>query len=79
MDHETNGQRARFERWIAEMIYVIASGEKIDSDRTERFGALLEKIYENPFDKKKKPMTAGEIKDYVLDKISKLRKKLKKE
>lgn len=62
---------------MAEMVYVIASGEKIDMDRTKRFGVQLDEVYANPFEKKQqKPTSAAEIKNYMLDKIAKLRKKL---
>lgn len=66
---------------MAEMIHVMASGAKIDADRTERFGAQLDDVYANPFEKKQKAkkMSAAEIKDYVLEKIARIRKRLKKE
>lgn len=66
---------------MAEMMHVIASGAHIDADRTERFGVQLEVVYANPFERtqKSKKMSSAEIKDYVLDKIAKLRKRLKKE
>lgn len=66
---------------MAEMIYILASGEHIDADRTERFGAQLEEVFANPFARaqRSKKMSSTEIKDYVLEKIAKLRKRLKKE
>lgn len=48
---------------------MIAAGQKIDADRAERFGAQVDKLYVNPFEKrtkKRQPYTAKEIKEYVL-------------
>ena len=68
---EATGPRAMFERFSAEMLYVIASGDHIDKDRVERFGTRLERYFANPFEKLKpeKKMTAAEIKDHVAEKI----------
>ena len=65
------GQRARFERFAADMLYVIASGGHIDTDAIKRFGEQLDEIYANPFEKKasEKKMTAADIKDHVASKI----------
>lgn len=73
MQREALGQRARFERFAANMLYTIASGRNIDTDRVETFGAQLDEVYSNPFGKKKEkgPQTAAEVKDYILDKIRK--------
>ena len=73
VQRETMGQRARFERFAANMLYMIASGRNIDTDRVETFGAQLDEIYANPFGAKKEkgPQTAAEVKDYILDKIRK--------
>ena len=54
---------------------MIAAGQKIDTDRAERFGVQVDKLYVNPFEKrtkKRQPYTAKEIKEYdvVLDKDS---------
>lgn len=78
--HEAYGPRARFERFAADMLYAIAAKGSIDTDRTKRFGELLEDVYRNPFDKEKaapaKNMSASEIKDYLVQKIRKLREEL---
>lgn len=68
IEHDANGHAARFERFVASMLHVIASGEKIDKARTPTYGQILEELYENPFKRKKKrkqPETAAEIKDYI--------------
>lgn len=63
-------QRARFERFAADMLYIIAAGSRIDPDRTERFGKQVEDVFRNPFVKQvKKPETAAEIKEYMIKKI----------
>lgn len=60
---------------MADMLFIIASGDHIDAERTKRFGEQLENLYADPFIKAKKPMSAADIKDYIRDKIRKLRKK----
>lgn len=77
VDHEANGQQARFERFMADMIFFLAGGQHIDTERTARFGEQLDKLYENPFEKKKQPQTAAEIKAYILGKVRALREKLR--
>ena len=66
-----DGPRARFERYAAEMLYVIASKGQLDTDVAQRFGSILEEYYANPFEKKKpaKKMSAADIKSYVSEKI----------
>ena len=71
-------QQARFERFAANMLFHLAGGEKIDTERTERFGAQVDEIYRNPFEdhgKKTEQMTAAEIREYTLMKIRELRGK----
>ena len=73
MEHEALGQRARFERYAAEMLYIIAAGEHIDTKKAERFGAQVDKVYANPFVKRKKePETAAEIKAHLIERIDEL-------
>lgn len=69
MQHETMGQDARFERFVAEILFTIASGVHIDPDLSHRFSEQIDDIYRNPFDQKKKPMTTEEIKQYILKKL----------
>lgn len=57
------------------MLYMLAAGSHIDTDRTKRFGDQLASLYADPFKKAKKPMSAAEIKGYIRGKIRKLRKK----
>lgn len=54
-------------------MFFVAGGEHIDTERTKRFGAQLDVIYANPFEKKTQPQTTEEIKEYMLEKIRKLR------
>ena len=55
------------------MLYFIAAGKHIDTDRTERFGAQVDRIHRNPFKKEKpQPRTAREIKDYIVGRIKAL-------
>lgn len=69
-------QSARFERFAASMLYTIASGAKIDTDRTVPFWKQVEELYANPFERKAdQPVTAEEIKAHVLKKIRELRGK----
>lgn len=72
-------QQARFERFAADMLFSIASGIKIDAEKSPRFRVQIDEIYANPFEKKKakntKPMTADEIKQYIRGKIRALRGK----
>ena len=61
-------QQARFERFIAEMAWVIASGQHIDPSRVERFSAQVEEVYKNPFIKQNK-MTAEAIKERLVKRL----------
>ena len=66
MEHEAFGLTARYQRYTAEMLFMIASGRKLDPDRSTTFREIVEKIYRNPFEKKRpQPQTAEEIKAYV--------------
>ena len=67
------GQTARYERYMAELMFFVASGKQIDPDRSPRFNEQVEKIYGNPFKKPQKPRTAKEIKDHILTRIRELR------
>ena len=71
-------QQARFERFAASMLYAIAAGSKIDTDKTEPFSRQVNDLYRNPFEEKqqkKQPETAAEIKAYIRGKIRELRGK----
>lgn len=73
LEHETMGQRARFERFAADMLYTIAAGAKVDTNRVTRFGVQLEEVYRNPFRKKAPELkTAAEIIQHVCDRIDEL-------
>ena len=77
--YDVGGHEARFERYAADMLYVIASGNRLDTDKAERFGKILEDVYRNPFEKAKKLMTASEIKEYLIAKIDKTIKEMGEE
>ena len=53
---------------------MVAAGMKIDTNKAERFGAIIDRVYENPFSepKPKEPKTAAEVKQYLIDKIDEL-------
>lgn len=64
------GQTARAERYIANLLFTIAAGERIDKDRSERFSAQAEAAYANPFNKTaEKEMTAEEIRQHVMNRL----------
>lgn len=71
LEYSSCGQQARFERFMAQMMYVLAAGKHIDADRTEGFMEQVHEIYANPFEKKRRKdtnnMSAEEIKQYVLN------------
>jgi len=72
--HEALGQRARFERYAADMLFMIAAGQKIDTNRTDRFSKKVGEIYRNPFVAvQKKPETKAEIVDYIYQKVEEAR------
>ena len=75
LEHNAMSQHARFERFAASMLYAIAAGVKIDTDKTEPFSHMVNDLYKNPFEEKQKkqPTTAAEIKAHVLGKIRELR------
>ena len=61
------GHTARYERFVAQMVYVLAGGKHIDMERVPNFSSQIEEMYENPFAKKApQPQTAKEIKEHVL-------------
>lgn len=64
------GAHARAERFVANMVYRIAAGQRIDPDATPMFGEQLDEVYANPFErlkkKKKQPQTFAEIREYVI-------------
>lgn len=63
------GQRARFERYAANMLFIIASGQHVDVEQTPRFGTIVDEVYKNPFVKREKPMSAEDIRQYTLRKV----------
>ena len=63
------GQTARFERYITNLLYVVAAGRRIDPDIVEPFIHQVEDVYRNPFKEPEKPMTAEEIKQYILRRL----------
>lgn len=71
MQHEALGQRARYERFMASMIYALAAGKKIDTARSKPFSELIDEVYANPFKNRRpeKEMSAQEIKDYIVSKL----------
>ena len=72
--YEVAGPRARYERYTADLLYIMASGDQLDKTSAERFGAILEGIYRNPFEKRNEASnlkTAADIKEYVLARIRK--------
>lgn len=73
LERETLGLHARFERFAAKMLYAIAAGWKIDTERVPQFCEEIEKLYVNPFEKRvPQPQTAAEIKEYVLNRVEEL-------
>lgn len=64
------GQAARFERFTASLLYVMASGKRIDPDRTERFSEQVDSVWKNPFKSKQERMTSSEIKEYLIKRFS---------
>ena len=48
---------------------MIASGQHIDTEKSPRFGAIVDEIYKNPFAKREKPMSAEDIRKYTLRKV----------
>jgi len=55
------------------MLYTIAAGAKVDTNRVKRFGYQLEEVYRNPFKKRPPELkTAAEIIQHVCDRIDEL-------
>ena len=69
INYELLGQTARYERYTANLAYVMACGEKIDKDRSESFGKQVDEIYKNPF-QKQGPQTREEIEQYLLKRLT---------
>ena len=52
------------------MLYMIAAGTKIDTQRSERFGKQIEQIYRDPFVQvKETPKTRDEIVSYIYKRV----------
>ena len=66
LEHEALGQTARFERYVADLLYVLACGGHIDSKQAQRFGDVVDRVYHSPFEENRGPQTAAEIKQYIL-------------
>lgn len=59
------------------MLFWIASGKHIDPEKSPKYSEILEDLYRNPFeDAQKKPMTAAEIKQHLLQKIRETRARI---
>ena len=64
---------ARWQRYTADLLFVIASGQKINPDRTQRFREILKEVYKNPFEKTaRQPESAEEIKTYIVGRLEDL-------
>lgn len=53
-------------------MYFVASGQKIDPERSPRFITQIEKMYRNPF-QEKDMRSAAEIKAHIIGRIRELR------
>ena len=73
LEHEVLGQTARYERFMADLMFFVASGKHIDPEKSPRFAEQVEKVYSNSFKKPQKPRTAAEVKEYILSRIRELR------
>ena len=72
LEHDVLGQRARFERFAADMLYILAAGEHIDANRAERFSVQVDRIYASPFakaGKQENEMSAEEIRQYIIKRL----------
>ena len=67
------GQTARFERYMADLMHFVASGRKIDPEKSPKFITQIEKMYRNPFEKKDL-RSADEIKAHIIGRIKELRR-----
>ena len=67
--HEAMGPEARWRRHTAELLHILASGRRIDPDRTQTYGEILKEIYADPFRKTEQPQTAAEIIGYIGKKL----------
>ena len=64
------GQTARFQRYTAELLRVIAAGQRIDPDKSTQFSEILREIYRNPFEKKAPELqTSDEILSYLVQRM----------
>ena len=63
------GQTARFERFAADMLYMIASGRKYDMDAVEMFGKQVDEVWKNPFGGKEHKLTTEEIVNGIIGKL----------
>jgi len=54
---------------VADMLYVLACGGRIDSNAADRFGEYVDRVYKNPFEENRGPQTTAEITQYILQKL----------
>lgn len=67
------GPEARWRRFTADLLHILAAGQHIDPERTPKYGEILNEIYHNPFEKKlPQPETAEEIKAYIVGRLEEL-------
>ena len=70
IDREILGQQARYERFMANMLFILASGKHIDMDQSPDFKYQVDEAFKNPFvERKQAPQTAEEIKQYILQRL----------
>ena len=71
LHHMVHGEQARFQRFVADKLFWIAAGKKIDANKSERFGRQLEDIYRNPFKPRPAgPQTRQEIEQYIIKRLT---------
>ena len=64
------GEEARFRRYAAQMLRIIAADRKLDYDGSASFGDQMDAVYANPFEtKENEELTTEQIVNRVLEKL----------
>lgn len=73
LSHHSTGPEARWRRYTADLLRVIASGMRIDPERSHSYEDILKEVYSDPFVKRKpQPQTTNEIIAYIGQKVEAL-------
>lgn len=63
------GEEARFRRYAANMLRIIAANRTLDYDKSQPFADQVDAVYANPFETEDETLTTKTIVERVLEKL----------